>query len=564
MSNSRFDRWFFPEGEKLIIRRKTVLVHLEICITLFAMMCTLHSDIFIENNFFESLSLSFFKMESINKMNISDIIGRVDETNITENDKNNHDYLYIFAIDISGSYLKKSLPGNTKYYYDKKIEEVKTKEKFEELRVIVNSVRNPTILDYVKLRLYELLLDFKENMKNYPNRYFAIWTFGDNPEIKFPDPNVEKSKSKSAFKIPVTEGEIKKAIYEVSILDIKEGEKNTDFIKLIEELKKNYKNEIEDDNSDGEYSAPSVIITFLTDTMHDVDLKIMRRNAIEKYIEGKIDDNWDKLESQMVEFGSHKIMVNLIINSNKDKVNQRSIYPCLRESVEWYCLKQKLITDRNLNYLLYPTNFVPEIIKFYHKHPFHIMNSRVDLIFDKDYQDINVHISEEPGGVEFPRIRIKCITNKKNAKDEDVKENSNNLIQDVNWYRLKECKKGSGLILSYSGRIPSKLSRHIMNLLFEKGQRQFLIPIEFVKVLPTISLVIFYVIIVIFFILVFYVLFLCKKIYSNASSKESKKILEEVQCRVITISGVRCQRKTKDPSEYCWQHKKRIREDNGF
>ena len=424
-----------------------------LAIALYALLCTVYSDVIIQNdNEFYGLSKLTLPDKPLEK-NFYEMIGKKAEANEEDIGETVQDrILYIFVLDISGSIINKDINKIPKNLDDRITDIDKTYNNQIDVKKDIN------VLNLSKLRLYELFIGLYNNPEVHKNDIFSIWTLGDEGKRQYP---VEKKRAK------VEEEEIIKALKTISGITIEKPDNNTDFDDLLDMLKKNYKTEFEN-SKNADYKPPDIVITFISDLLHDVDSK--------KSI--NVNENWEKLKRKIEDLCNSRIMVNLIILSDLDLENQRSIFPLFKDHLEWHFLKKDFIwADRSTD-LLFPVAHVNDNITFYYLNPIYIADASVILKFPNNSNDSNkirVSLLGEDNTPIIPRISIQCEV-PGTERNKKIFSSGSHFETDV--------KTDQTIRLTYKNRIPPGFSRPFFKISDFSKRTSYLIPIYFTKKIP--------------------------------------------------------------------------------
>ena len=480
---------------------------LVIIIGLYGLLCTVYSDIIIQNN--NDWLLLPYKSIFKNENEIS--LEKLAKKDKEEHKKNN---LYIFVLDISGSLGR----IDSKYTFESKYKE---DVKYVNDRIIGYKIEKndePRAIDIAKMKLYILLLELEKKNKGCDMKdKFAIWTLGDVGDLIFPKDGIGK--------IEVSGASITNAI---QVIDKQNTfTKNTSFTNLFERVQYQYSKEFQKGHI-STYDRPFVVITILSDLIHDVESILKKRISA-------IENNWKKLEEKIREISDSRTSVNFIGLSNKGLNVQKSIFPLFLDSdFVWYRLNRFLIGDEMKNKLLYPVRMSKKKIKFFYTNPNFISNS--SFFIKSLSSDRNVIKIDLPEKIHFPtdsRLTIFC--QKINAKGEALNE-SKRLITGGGSFRV-ELNKNQKIRLTYSGRLPLILPNPILRLEMSSEKETVLLPIDFVKGLFPWWISIIFIILQFFFLLAFF-----RLIYIFNKKEEEKETVApkepEVDDRDIGIKLV--------------------------
>jgi hypothetical protein len=445
----------FPEKLMWILFQILVL-----SITVYGLLCTIYSDVIIQNDneFFNisALSMPDKNIEKEFDEIIEEKVNKKDEKKESENIEKN-EKLYIFVFDISGSALNKKM-NNNQVNYIKRIKEI---EDEYDKRISLDGSNNT--LNFSKLRLLELLSDFYYNSHIYKDDYLSIWTLGDNGILQYP---LDSRKTK------IDEAKIVEAAKKISSLEIKKPDKITNFVKLFEKFELNYGDEFKED-SHSIFDTTEIIITFISDLLHDVD----KEENIDIY------KNWQELEKYIEEFCKSRIKVNLIVLSDLDSEKNRSIYPILRSNLEGHRLNKEPLEDEKKPDSLFPIRYAKNKIEFYYTNQKDIIEASQSIkVPGKKDDRIRISIVGEDNTSIIPRISFYCEISEP-GQNKRIFSNENyfdSKLKEANRIKFKNNNR------FFLGNITPLLKISIYN-----ERTSFLIPICFIKKLPNQAVIIF-------------------------------------------------------------------------
>ncbi len=421
---------------------------LTLAVTIYALLCTVYSDVIVQNgNDFWNLPSKCLLEKEI-ETTFQELIG-IEKVNKS---------LFVFVLDISGSIVQNQLEPSAYQKYSGTIKAVN--DTFAEKVLVLKEKDQVDIYDIAKARLYDLLLTLLEKNKSESSSEFAIWTIGDEGIKVFP-PNE---------KVEVQTSSIKNAIKRIN-QPLNNVDNNTNFVNLFYRLKKVYKEELSKRPSP-DYENPTFVITILSDLIHDVRYTERSR---------EIENEWDGLKEKIQEICDSKIMSNMIVFSEKEPDIHRSVFSLFKENLDWYQLNKYLIGEEKNRTFLYTTRPTENNIIFYYENPNFISKSSFILIYTgSEKTEIKIDIPLQANDNIIQKISIFC---QKHSATGDSLNDGKRIISGGSEYKV-ELETNEKLKLTFNGRIPSTLSSPILRISLCNNGRTYLVPIDFVKRLP--------------------------------------------------------------------------------
>ncbi len=418
---------------------KLVIQVLALAIVLYGLLCTVYSDVIIENDS-EFTKLSRLKLpgKPIEK-NLSEIIGE------TSDDRN----LYIFVFDSGGKVINNDMKQVPEDFRSKIIDI----DKIYDYRIDIQ--KDFGSLNLSKSKLHELFIDFFNRPETYKNDLFSIWTLGGMGKKQYPE------KGKESI---IEEKEIIEALKKISVMPIEQPNTKIDINNLMDSLQIDYREEFTD-NQDTIHKPTCIIITFIFDLLHETDNK--------KSL--KINDEWEKLREKIDKLDNPHIKANLIILPDLNLEHQESIYSLSKENPVWHVEKRDVTgKDRNTD-LLFPKKYINDSIAFYYTKPTYIPGTPVLLNFsDKLDNRIWLSLLSENDTVN-PRVSLYC---------EVPGTGQNKLISLNDRFFDADIKAGQKLKLNYNNRINPDGTLPLLNISMFNEKASLLVPVNFVKKLP--------------------------------------------------------------------------------
>lgn len=422
-------------------------------LALYGLLCTVYSDIIIQNHN-DCFGLPYESIfNSGTEITFEDLIGQEKDKNGNHSKKSNN--IYLFALDISAS-LNNSI-GTKSSLYDKYSRLIKEVDKNSDLDIKIEP--HPKGIDVAKAYLFSLLklLEKRDN----PVDEYAVWTLGNKGKRFFPEKK----------RVKISPGSIEKAISEINMIKSAE-DLNTDFDSLFYRFSRDYKNELEK-NQSSDQEGPFFIITILSDLVHDVENKYKRREEIEKV--------WISLKERILQICSSRAMINMIIFSSEEWDIRRTIFSIFKNNIEWYRLNKFQADENEGNDLLNTIIVSEKNLRFYYKNPYHISESSFFIqSTSKRKNTIKVEIPMIASPFPIPKFNISL--RKLNAIGNPV--DSRKRIFSGGSGRAITLNINQLIKFTYSGRPPSDLSFPILKLSLQNEGKTLLIPIDFVKRLP--------------------------------------------------------------------------------
>lgn len=428
-----------------------ILSILILVVSLYALFCTVYSDVIVQNNneFIKLPEKSLTEKEI--ETTFKKLIG-------TENKSRN---LHVFVLDISGS-IKKGIKLGEDVYINYRDGIKSVNDKFGGGIINLKKRETMDVFDFVKSRLYRLLLALLQKNKDECNSEFAIWTIGDEAVKKYPD----------GRKVGVTENSIKDAIKRIDA-PINKGEYNTNFVSLFYRLKKVYERELEQNKRDP-YESPNFIITILSDLIHDVKNSYNSRSR-------ELKENWNELKEEIKAICNSRIMANMMVISEKNPDIQKTIFSLFKDNIEWYRLNKFLIEEKRQKTFLFTVRTTKKNIIFYYENPNFISQSKFTIRYSQNKANkIRIDIPSKADSVSSQKIIISC--RKINAKNEPLGDEQN-IITGGSEYEVN-LGKNQKIRLTFNGRLPESIYSPILRISLDNEGKTYLIPIDFIKRLP--------------------------------------------------------------------------------
>jgi len=446
-------------------------------VTFYITLASIRSDVF--NDYIKLITVPWFSISSYfemaNEKKFSDLIKQGQLATITINDTAKQKDIippYLFVLDQSKS---SDHPICKPEWYNQTINKLietgyinSSSSLMNEKNIKVNSQ------DIAKTRFFKMMSDLVEfKRKNNKTSYsFAIWTVGDMGKMIYP---IDRSEKHS----PVNQKNVKNAMQVIqnSTLELHE---NTDFEHLIKEILKDYKGTIKK-NKQEQPNSPSIIITFISDLLHDVEGKMDNLSKRKKNI--KILEKWNKLRKSIQKFPDQLIQANMIIldqnNINgKEKIFQ--ICPTFerayqKKKQDWRLSKHTI--DKDIWYsVLFPNEIIDNKIFFYSNSSTNdIAINEVQILF-KEKSKITIGI---PSELNFKNqntsFRCRIIGNKKTCRDSGLLTGNDNIAFEIEENQI--------LSLSLDDYIPPSRKNQIW-LSHDVNYRNYNFIIRFKQILP--------------------------------------------------------------------------------
>jgi hypothetical protein len=440
------------KGPKDLI--KLLFEVLFLSITVYGLLCTVYADVIIQNDneFFRLSRLTIPKKDLEN--DFGKIIGGMIEKDESQTAQEGN--LYILVFDISGSFQNERIDKNVSQNYRERIEKIRTL--FNES---LNFDEDINILNLSKLRLYEILSEFYKYHDKYKNDKFSIWTLGDKGKRLYPALIFdEKINQKTVFD----------AMNKLSKFRLIRPDDNTDYYDLLYKIILTNEDKIKPIIKDTNFS-PKIILTFISDLLHDVDNKELFKSKEKKIIE-----DWEKLEKKIEQICNSGIMVNLIILKNIDKENRKSVFPSFYKHLDWHRLNYPSLYDNENADLLFPNRYVEGNIKFCYTTPESVADISLCLKFPfNEEHECQISIIGEDNIPIIPRLSFHCKI--PGTKDETI------IFSDGGFFRPKIPESGM-IKLRLRNRTLQSVSIPILKVSDFKSRVSYLIPIYFKKKLP--------------------------------------------------------------------------------
>ncbi len=429
--------------------RRTIFTLLMVVISLYALLCTVYSDVIVqnENDFLILPWKSLIEKEP--ETTFAELVGKEREEKC----------LYVFVLDISGSMRKNTLDESEYINYKKAIQMVDNTFAQNILKLENRKMTDKS--DIARVRLYELLLSLLDKNRGGSDSEFAVWTLGDEGIKIYP----EEGKAKVQYLT------IRDAIKRISNT---KGywQRNTNFANLFNSLRIVYDEELSKYPLSESYERPMVVLTILSDFIDDV-----RYTAHSKEIENK----WNELKKTIQEITNSKIMFNLIEFSEKEIESRRSIFPILKQNLNWIQWNEYHLGEERDNSFLYRVGIAKNTIKLYYKNPNFIPKSRFTIKYTgNEVNTIKIDILSQDNNNTAQKISLLC--EKLGFKDDPIFAN-NQIISGGREFKVR-LGASEQIRLTFSDRLPSGLSSPILRISMGNEGRTYQVPIHFIKKLP--------------------------------------------------------------------------------
>lgn len=431
--------------QRIWLRPKTISYIIGIFFSLYSLFCGIYSDIIVQNDYYCVL----WPFHFLRSNNSTDI-----ETFVKDGFRK-RDNTYVFVVDISGSVFNsdQNLLDNLTERYTYLFNQINS-----QVGNILKLRDNLSLVDISKLEVCNSL----KYLQKVQKANFSIWVLGQKaykiyPEIqkycKADETNIN-SAIKYLWKLPL------------------EKTQSTDFLSLFNTLQIVYHDELREPII-SEYDNPFFVLTLFSDMMHDIDNKYTRQK--------EIDENWQMLIQEIQAVSSAKIMINMIILSAKQPIEQRTVFSIFQKNmVDWYRLRKYLISSKLNDEILYTVCTSKKQIRFYYTNP-HRISAASTFIRSKKRRLIKLDI---PTSINFPTSKFGLYCERVGANNKLRGANGGKrLISGGNNFEVT-LESDQKLKLTYSGRLPSNFVNPMVRMSSKDEKTIYLIHVDFIKRLP--------------------------------------------------------------------------------
>jgi hypothetical protein len=460
------------------------------------LLCTINSEVFVQNDvtIFPPPKVLFEEATptSLNKLlNCSNDLDYIDK---------HERRTYIFALDTS-----KSMDGWEKpkpSWYDdaiKRINSVLTKKEDRFLNNYDNNELNGYKIG--KIRLCLLLLDIISEK----NADFVVWKFGDEIETLFPqDQKISEE---------VTNLNIKKAISRIKN-DTSPQSMNTDFIKFFKGLVDNYpiKNKPYNDHKDTSY-----ILVIVSDLIHHVvnreanKLKLNRENGanFHQSMRERCEKDKQMIENSIMDLSDSDLLANIILLENAVKINKNDdknfkifVLDYLKDNLKGKRLNYISIGEK-IDKFAFDNVVSQHKISLFYDDPNYIDNASFRIKID-EFGIYKIGLHSRFSYEYYPPINFEWrVLNSDNSKKVGTNYRGN-LYLDAGLVDLPPLEPREMIKITYKGHLPERTYLPYLRIYLPKnGRKSVLVPIKFVKKIPKI-IVLFYYLAILFFLIMFY------------------------------------------------------------
>ena len=479
---------------------KCIITLLTIAIAMLGIFYTIFSDIIVQGNdgFIYPNTVEDFNDEST----------ELDEFIVADNVQSATKF--IFVIDISNS-LEPRVPKPI-WYNQSYINEIN--DFIADQTCSFNIDEYPTRFQLCKAKLAHLLIEYYDGVSD-----FTIWSVGDAANVYYP--------MDDSF-IQLTRPNIRKALRKLK--ELQNTDLNTNISSLFDRLISNYDELIKAHTS--QYLRPSYTLVILSDLIHDTERQLKSRINVQN------ESNYDIEMKELFDACRISLIKQIQKISNTDCITNVIVFSEILESYNkgkykipiWKYLSS-MIDETRLNRIeienyeddyLYTKIKSKKSIKFYYDNPSFIEEaiSRIKISKENSFKI----------GLGYDKINEFNTDFSLNYHTTDLKGDTVKSIPSLKGklsvkgavFPLPQLRTGEEIVLNFSGRIPPFNFTPNLKLYSPDSRIVYLVPIEFVKVMPWWGaafifmcwLIIFF---VFFLILAYLFIYLFEKLFSHGS-----------------------------------------------
>ncbi|UCH95770.1 MAG: hypothetical protein JSV88_02695 [Candidatus Aminicenantes bacterium] len=375
--------WQYPLRMLAYIKNNPGKV-LSFIIALYFGLCSIYYDVINQNNKnFYSLPYQFLFAKQ-NEVTLDQLTGKNTAKKVGKSQKTTQDNLYVFVLDISTTMSKVNMNRYLHSKYVEGIEKVSDQFGYD----LIKTKNQPNRVDLAKARLYELLLELLKNKREHAADKFAIWTLGDKGSLVFPLTN----------KTTIRDHNIKDAILKIEALK-QDTSASANYISLFHRFTNVYKQELTG-NQLYRPEGPFFILTILSDLLPDAKKQYNARIK-------RLDHNWEQLEEKIEQIAHPNTIVNMIVFSEDQTDNQKTLLPLLERNFEAFKLNKFFMGDETN--ILYTIRKSRAVVKFYYSSAYDL--SKASFMIKSSSREgsrIKIDLPETAGRITFPQITLYC------------------------------------------------------------------------------------------------------------------------------------------------------------
>ncbi len=445
---------FCPKTKKrLFYSYKIPLLFLGALLSLYGLCCTIYSDIIVQNGSETLLSPYRYLSNDHAESKFDDLLYS-DEIN--EQKRN----LYLFIIDRSGSVQGRIQSPSLLYSYNDIIKHIN-----DELATRYAGRTNPTLRDLAIAQLSYLLITLHKYRKGNGGTLdsFAIWDIGDDALKIYPE--MESMKDVNQININRTVDMLLREAQNAPLAQ------NTNFASLFLRLLKQYNAELAENRKKNSYDGSRIIITVFSDLQHDVGPMVNNSQR-------EIRESWNSLYSCLTEICSSNVAFNTVTLSEKTiDIGNSKLLTILHNNVEWYHLRNCAVPDLKCADFPYSTEISKKSIELYYVNPARIHDAYF-VIESTKKNEIYIDIPAET--ITFSPISKVSLF----CEIMDREDSKKRLVSGGTGIRAS-VERGNRIKISFSGPLPPQFSNPMVRISVQDEQRRFIVPILFIKRLPS-------------------------------------------------------------------------------
>lgn len=449
--------WQFPLRMLAYIKNNPRSV-ISMIIGLYFGLCTIYFDVINQNNNnFFSLPYQFLFAQK-NEITLDQLTGENIgiKTAKTQSPKQNN--LYLFVLDVSSSMNKVNPNSHLHTKYVEGIAEVNYRFGFG----LIHAKSPPNRMDLAKVRLYELLMELLSKKRENSTDAFAIWTLGDKGRLIYP----------SNKKITIEPNSIKNAILTIDPLK-QDTNVNANYVSLFDKFTNVYKDELTE-NQLNQSKAPFFIITVLSDLLPDQKKQYKARIK-------RLDQNWEELEEKIEQISHPNTIVNMVVFSEDEPDNQKTILPLLERNIETFKINKFFMADKTD--ILYTIRKSRASIKFYYTTSYELSETSFMIKSTSDEANqVKIDLPAAVDRITLPKITLYC--EKLGAIGDGIGQikriRSGGSPFRADLYKNQKIK----LSLKEGPFSPNPHPAPILRLTIDNKKETLLIPVTFVRTFP--------------------------------------------------------------------------------
>lgn len=377
--------WQYPERVLAYIKNRPGTV-LPLIFCLYFGLCTIFYDV-INKNHTDFITLPYqFLFSQKNEATLTELTGKNIGNKTGKSQTGMQNNLYVFVLDVGNSMSQVTLNNHLFTKYVEGIAAVNEQFGYD----AIHANNTPTPLDLAKVRLYELLLELTKMKRNNTTDKFAVWALRNNENLIYP---------------PFKEAKIQLDTIKNAILKIDGLKQDPDikanYLGLFQWLTDAYKEELSQQPLH-QKEGPFFILTILSDLLPDEKKQYKARSQ-------RLEQDWEELEDKIDQISHPNTIVNMVVFSEDESDNQKTILPALERNIDPFKLNKFFMGDKpNPNILYFPRKSETSI-NFYYSTSLDISSTSFMIrSIDPEPDQIKIDLPEAISYIIPPKISIYC------------------------------------------------------------------------------------------------------------------------------------------------------------